>query len=552
MPSADQPVVSVRDLTVGFHTARGQVHAVQGVSFDLHPGRCLAIVGESGSGKSVTARTLVGLTGSNAGVEATTLTLDGQDLTRLSDRQWRSVRGRRIGFVLQDALTSLDPVRTIGAEIGETLRNHHLATRATMPGQVVELLEKASVPDAERRAKQYAHQLSGGLRQRALIASAVAARPDVLIADEPTTALDVVVQAQILELLGTKKAEGTALLLISHDLAVVARLADEIAVMRDGRIVERGTAEAVLRSPSHEYTKKLLAAVPSAHPRGTRLAGPRIGEPAKSTKDPRSGSVVEVAAVSKSFAGPDGVRRTQVRDVSFTLEAGRILGLVGESGSGKTTVANMVLGLLEPDAGSVRVLDRPWSGQRESRRRPYRRHIQLVHQDPLDAFDPRYTVERIVGEALAAVGKARDRRARVTRWLHRVGLDEQLLDRRPRQLSGGQLQRLAIARALAAEPDVLVCDEPVSSLDVSVQAQILDLLADLRDDLGLSLLFISHDLGVVRHLCDDVLVMSDGEVVEAGPVEDVLREPAHEYTKSLVAAIPRIEDAFPQESTVTT
>jgi peptide/nickel transport system ATP-binding protein len=533
------PVVSVRDLRVRFRTANGPVDAVRGVGFDLRPGRCLAIVGESGSGKSVTARTLVGLTGGNATVEAETLSLGGQDLRRLTERQWRGVRGRRVGFVLQDALTSLDPVRTVGAEIGEALRNHVPAGRADRHAKVISLLAKASVPEPERRARQYAHQLSGGLRQRALIASAVAADPEVLIADEPTTALDVVVQAQILELLAARRDAGAALLLISHDLAVVSTLADEIAVMRSGEIVEHGPTASVLRAPEHEYTRALLAAVPSAHPKGTRLSGrPRGTHPVTRGTRPE-GTVVEVDGVSKSFAGPDGKRRVQVRDVSFTLAVGEVLGVVGESGSGKTTVANMVLGLLEPDSGSVRVLGRPWSGQRESARRPYRRRIQLVHQDPLDAFDPRYTVERIVGEALPAAG--RDRREQVSRWLRQVDLSPELLDRRPRQLSGGQLQRLAIARALATGPDVLVCDEPVSSLDVSVQAQILDLLADLRDELGLSLLFISHDLGVVHHLCDTVLVMSDGAVVESGPVEQVFRQPRHAYTRSLVAAVPRIE-----------
>lgn len=604
-----QPLVAVEDLRVSFRGAGGTVvEAVRGVDLSIAPGECLAVVGESGSGKSVTARTLVGLAGAGATVRAARLEAEGRDLRGLNDRQWREIRGRRIGLMLQDALSSLDPVRTVGAEIAEALRVHRTVPRAEVGGRVVELLAQSRVPEPELRARQYPYQLSGGLRQRALIASAMAADPEVLIADEPTTALDVAVQAQILDLLAAKKAEGTAVLLISHDLAVVARLADRIAVMYRGVFVETGTAEQVLRAPSHPYTRQLLAAVPSAHAKGTRLSPWPSGQataggdwdgagcafadrcplavdrcreqpppdvpvggdaeagaagsehrarcsrldvpwPAPAAAAGRSRgtaerTVLEVTGVSKSFAGPDGVRRLAVDDVSFTLDAGETLGVLGESGSGKSTTAAVVLGLLEPDAGSVRVLGRPWSGRPESERRPVRSRVQLIHQDPLGSFDPRFTVERVISEALGVPGRrtVRRERARIAELLRLVGLDPAVAGRRPRQLSGGQRQRVAIARAIAPEPDIVVCDEPVSALDASVQAQILDLLADLQDRLGMALLFISHDLGVIHHTSDRVLVMRKGVVVESGRVEEVFRAPAHPYTQELLAALPRVDD----------
>jgi peptide/nickel transport system ATP-binding protein len=613
--TAGQPLLAVEDLRVSFATRGEPVAAVRGVSFTLAAGECLAIVGESGSGKSVTARALVGLVGAGGAVSAARLELAGADLRDLSERDWRRVRGRRIGLVLQDALSSLDPVRTVGAEIAEALGNHRLVPRSARQGRAVELLAEARVPQPELRARQRPFELSGGLRQRALIASSLAAAPAVLLADEPTTALDVSVQAQILDLLAARKADGVAILLISHDLAVVGRLADRVAVMYGGQIVEEGRVEDLLRAPRHPYTRELVAAVPSAHARGTRLsirrdtpalplldsvgcgyaarcpladdqcrtsvppafdagpAGParlslagsdgadadaahrawcwRIDEP---WPDPAAHPVrrraqladelvLDVEAIGKSYRGPDGVRRPAVRDLSFQLRAGETLGLLGESGSGKSTTAEIVLGLLEPDEGIVRLHGRPWSGVPESTRRPDRHRIQLVPQDPLDAFDPRYTVERIIGEALGAPGRraAARRRDRVVELLDLVGLDAGVLGRRAGQLSGGQRQRIAIARALAGEPELLVCDEPVSALDVSIQAQILDVFADISDRLGVAMLFISHDLGVIYHTCDRVLVLRDGELVEAGDVEQVLRAPTQDYTRALLAAVPRLD-----------
>jgi len=524
------PLIDVDRLDVRFGSGPAAVHAVRGVSLSLAAGRCLAVVGESGSGKSALARSLLGLAGPTAHVTARRLRLDGQDALAFGPREWRSVRGRRVGLVAQDALVALDPLRPVGREIAEPLLTHRLVTRREAPGRVVDLLDRVGVPDPRERARSYVHQLSGGLRQRALIASALAAGPGALIADEPTTALDASVQARILELLGALKQDGTGLLLISHDLAVVEALADDIAVMHAGEIVEHHTAADVLHSPQHPYTKSLLAAVPGRGRPPRRLdRAPRAGTP-----------LLEVTGVAKQFRAGRGVQRTAVDDVSLTLHPGETLGIVGESGSGKSTLARIVLGLLAPDAGQVRLAGEPWSGLRERDRRPRRGALQLVPQDPLSAFDPRWSVARIVGEALATAGTPRKaRRAETLRLLEQVGLGESHLERRPLALSGGQRQRVAIARALAPRPRLLVCDEPVSALDVSVQAQVLRLLRSLQQELGLATLFISHDLAVVREISERVLVMKDGCVVESGPVDEVFAGPRHAYTRALLSAAPR-------------
>ncbi|GAA0988916.1 ABC transporter ATP-binding protein [Acrocarpospora macrocephala] len=509
----------------GLEVSFGAVPAVRDVSFRVAPGECLAIVGESGSGKSVTARALVGLAGDRAAVRARAFTFEGEDLTALTETGWRAVRGRRIGLILQDALVSLDPLRTVGAEVAETLRVHRIADRAARPDRVLSLLSEVGIPDPERRARQHPHELSGGLRQRALIASVLAAGPSLLVADEPTTALDATIQAQILDLLGRLRDSGSGLLLISHDLAAVARLADRIAVMHEGRIVEEGPAAELLAGPRHPYTRALLAAVPGARAKAPGERGPVL---------------LSVAGVSRRFRTPDGHQQA-VDDVSFELREGETLGLVGESGSGKTTVARIALGLLEPDAGRVLLGGEPWSGVPERDRRARRRRIQAVYQDPLGSFDPRHTVGRILGQAVALTGLPRRARpARVAELLDQVGLSATLLGRRPLEMSGGQRQRVAIARALAARPDVIVCDEPVSALDVSIQAQILDLLAALQRDLGVAMLFISHDLGVIRHVSDRIAVMKDGRIVESGDAAEVFESPAHPYTKELLAAVPTL------------
>ncbi|MFI6789946.1 dipeptide ABC transporter ATP-binding protein [Nonomuraea sp. NPDC050383] len=548
--AAGGPLVEVRDLRVSFPGAG--VEAVRGVSFTTAPGECVAVVGESGSGKSVTARALLGLAGPGSVVGASALTVDGRDALAFGPRDWRRVRGGFAGLVLQDALVSLDPLRTVGAEIAEVLAVHgpgssavsRAGSRAERAARVRELLEAVGVPEPEVRAGQYPHELSGGLRQRALIASAIAAGPPLIIADEPTTALDVTVQAGIIRLLAARKAAGTALLMISHDLAVVSSIADTILVMKDGRVVEEGPAGDVLASPAHPYTRALLAAVPSAATKGTRLSAsppirtaPTPPVPTPSVPpDPAAGNgpaALDASGLSVRY-GP----RTAVDGVSFTLRPGEALGVVGESGSGKTTLARLVLGLLEPHAGEVRLHGRPWSGVPELHRRSRRSLIQVVSQNPLDSFDPRHTVGRLVAEPLR--GPRGPRLVQALELLERVGLPPELARRHPRELSGGQRQRVAVARALASRPEVLVCDEPVSALDVSIQAQVLDLLAEIQRRDGTALLFISHDLGVVHHLCDRVLVMKDGRVVEEGGVDEVFHRPRDPYTRDLVAAVPRL------------
>lgn len=534
-------VLRVDDLTVGF----GGDDVVRGVSFTVAAGECFAIVGESGSGKSVTARTLLGLTGAGARVDAKTLELNGKSLLHNKDRDWRRIRGRDVGFVLQDALVSLDPVRTVGDEIAETLRLHKFGNRAARRKRVLELLAAVGVPEPELKVRQLPGELSGGQRQRALIASAIALDPPLVIADEPTTALDVTIQAQILDLLAAMKDKGTGLILISHDLAVVSRLADRVAVMRNGLLVEQGPVAEVLAAPSHPYTQTLLDAVPAVHRRGTRLSAqpPRTVHATRHPDTPADGILLQAEHLVKRFRGPDGVERTAVSDVSFHIGIGETLGIVGESGSGKTTTARMALALTEPDEGTVRLFGEEWSGLPEARRRPRRRRVSVVYQDPLSSFDPRWTVRRIIADALPTETYPTDaaRATRVAELLDDVGLSAEHLDRRPPLLSGGQRQRVAIARALAPEPSLIVCDEPVSALDVTIQAQVLDLLSDLQEQLGLSYLFISHDLGVIHHVADRVLVMREGRVVESGTAAELFASPSDPYTRRLLASLPAHE-----------
>ena len=543
----DTTLAEVRDLRVSF--AGREV--VKGVSFKVDAGQCLAIVGESGSGKSVTARTLIGLTGPGAEIDAAALSFDGRDLRGLVDRDWRAIRGREIGFVLQDALVSLDQLRTVGSEIAESLTAHggvgrrtpKRLGRALREERVVELLDLVGVPEPRVRARQRPHELSGGLRQRALIASALAQDPKLLIADEPTTALDATVQAQILDVLAEAKSRGNGIILISHDLAVVSRLADRVAVMRDGEIVEYGNAREVLTAPQHEYTRGLIDAIPSRASKGTLLvSGAQLATPAMPR--PEQPLALRVRDLHKSFTGNAITARPAVAGVSFDLAPGRTLGIVGESGSGKTTTARIILGLTEPDSGTVELNGAAWSGLPEARRRESRHLISVIFQDPLSSFDPRWTVDRILADALRVTGvRSADLDHRITELLDQVGLPAEYRHRHPSRLSGGQRQRVAIARALAPRPAVIVCDEPVSALDVSIQARILDLLARLQAETGVALVFISHDLGVIHHVSDDIAVMRAGEVVEYGSADAVFDDPQHPYTRELLAAVPRIDAA---------
>lgn len=544
-PAARPAILEVEDLHIAFPSRLGPRKAVRGISFTIGAGEILAIVGESGSGKSVTARALVGLAGSGAELRARSLRLSGHDgearsLTELSERQWSKIRGREIGFVLQDALVSLDPLRRIGREVGEPLLTHGLVPRAKIGKEVETLLARVGIPDPAVRAAQYPHELSGGLRQRALIASALAARPRLLIADEPTTALDVTVQQQILSVFQALAKAGHGILLITHDLAVAAQLADRIAVMQNGELVETGPAREVLRKPRHAYTQRLLSAVPSAATRGRWLStsGTR---PVKAQPE-RSQPILALRDIAVRFTRPDRSVTHAANGVSLHVYPGETLGIVGESGSGKTTIGKVALALRKPDAGEVLFRGQAWSQLSERQRRPLRRHVQTIVQDPLNSFDPRYAVERIIEQPLLLhtdLGKAA-RSARVRELIRLVNLPPDVLDRRPTALSGGQRQRVSIAQALASEPDLLICDEPVSALDVTTQAQVLDLLIALQNRLGLAMLFISHDLGVIRHMSDRIAVMKDGVIVETGAAEEVFDAPKHDYTRRLLEAVPRL------------
>ena len=528
--------IDIRNLSISFPSPQGEKAAVSGLNLQLRRGESVAFVGESGSGKTVTARSLLGLQDASARITADRFVIDGQDMLSASQRRWRKIRGSKIGYVLQDALVSLDPLR----QVGQQLRDALIATQPGAPrelhAQTLALLKSVGIPDAQHRLTTYPHQLSGGLRQRVLIATALAGNPGLLIADEPTTALDMTVQKQILDLLQQRRDKGESLLLISHDLSVVGKLADRILVMHQGKVVEEGISEALLTAPQHPYTQQLLAAVPGTATRGLRLSGTRgVALPARhiSTEIP----VLEASGLCKQFAG-----KTVVNHVSLRLAAGETLGIVGESGSGKTTVARMVLGLTEPGSGTITIQGRRWSQIPESDRRLQRKGIQLIAQDPLSSFDPRYNVEKIIGESLDSVGIFGDeRKKRIRQLLDEVQLGESFLRRYPRDLSGGQRQRVAIARAFAPNPALLVADEPVSALDVSVQAQVLDLLADMQAEHRTALLFISHDLGVIHHLADRVVVMKDGSVVEHGQVDDVFHRPAHPWTQQLINSLPGMQ-----------
>lgn len=546
------PLLEVADLRVAF----GDTEVVHGVSFTIAPGECVAIVGESGSGKSVTARALLGMAGRGSRAESSVLRIGGRELGGADEREWRRVRGRGVGLILQDALVSLDPLRPVGREIDDPLRIHERMSQSERRARVHELLASVGMPDPEFAARRRSGELSGGLRQRALIAAAIALDPPLLIADEPTTALDTTVQARILTLIGEIRSRDTGVLLISHDLAVVGQLADRILVMRAGEVVESGTAAEVLGSPREPYTRQLIAAVPSDVPRGVPLAPTdppvQIGDvrPEAPLPDPPAYAkheppLLALEHVSKTFAVPGG-RFTAVDDVSLAVHRGETLGLVGESGSGKTTVARLALGLARPDAGEVMLDGAPWSRLDERARRPQRRRIGAIYQDALSSFDPRWSVGRIIADAVgvAAAGRTLPPSDHGTAaLLEQVGLAASVARRRPLTLSGGQRQRVAIARALAASPEILICDEPVSALDVTIQAQILDLLDDLQRQRGLALLFISHDLGVVRHMADRVAVMQAGRIVETGAADRVFAEPEHPYTARLVADAPRLARA---------
>lgn len=537
-----QPLLQVSNLAVDFGTVDGVVHAVEGVDLEIAPGETVAIVGESGSGKSTTAMAVIGLLASGGRVAGGSITLDGRELVGISENEMRRIRGRDIGMVPQDPMSNLNPVAKIGTQVAETLLAHGLANRSTVQQKVIEALSAAGLPDPERRAKQYPHELSGGLRQRALIAIGLACRPRLLIADEPTSALDVTVQQTILDQLDEMTRElGTAVLLITHDLGLAAERAQRVAVMHRGRVVEQGPARQILEDPQHPYTQSLVQAAPSIAAARLQPEVFQTGREQDAAADAVADNIVEIEGLRKVYpirgSASDFVA---VDDVSLAIPRGKTVAIVGESGSGKTTTARMLLKLIEPTAGTIRFEGNDIAKLDRAQSREFRQRVQPVFQDPYSSLNPMFTIERLIAEPLEFYkrGSRAERRSRVRTLLDDVALPQSMLQRYPSELSGGQRQRVAIARALALSPDLIVCDEPVSALDVLVQDQILTLLGDLQKEYGLSYLFISHDLAVVRLISDYVCVMKDGALVEAASSEEIFTNPRDPYTRRLLASIP--------------
>ncbi|AGK79879.1 ABC transporter related protein [Streptomyces microflavus DSM 40593] len=527
-----EPLVRVAGLTVDF----GSVRAVDGLSFTLEAGGALAVVGESGSGKSASAYALLGLHRGTGARVGGTVEVAGTDVNAADDAGLRALRGAKAAMVFQDPLSSLDPYYPVGDQIAEVHRVHHRVSRKAARARAVEVLDRVGIPDAARRSRLRPHEFSGGMRQRALIAMALACEPQLIVADEPTTALDVTVQAQILDLLHTLRQEtGMGLLLVTHDVGVAAESVDDVLVMRDGREVERGPVARVLGSPREAYTKELLAAVPRVE---TRRVVPVPSPRAEEASVP----LLEAVGLRREFGRGNG-KVVAVGGVSLTVHAGRTLGIVGESGSGKTTLGRMLVRLLDPTAGRLRYGGTEIGSLSEKELRPFRRELQMVFQDPVASLNPRRSVGESVADPLRAAGEGDEGRIRdrVGALLERVGLDPAHFERYPHEFSGGQRQRIGIARALAAEPKVIVCDEPVSALDVTTQAQVVALLAELQRELGIGLVFIAHDLAVVRQVSDRVAVMRGGLIVEQGSADEVYGDPRDPYTKQLLAAVPALD-----------
>ena len=583
-PDDANPLLKITDLEVTFMTSTGVVPAVRGANLTIYPGQTVAIVGESGSGKSTTAAAVIGLLPGTGKVTGGSIEFDGKELTTMSSKEWIELRGSGIGLVPQDPMSNLNPVLRVGTQVKEALLANNIVPRSEAGERVTELLEQAGLPDGERRAKQYPHEFSGGMRQRVLIAIGLASRPKLLIADEPTSALDVTVQRRILDHLETLTKEmGTAVLFITHDLGLAAERAEQLVVMHRGRIVESGPALEILQHPQHPYTKRLVSAAPSlasariesAHARGiTHTEEEFTG----SAKNASSEEMIRVEHLTKEFhirgAKGEASKLLAVDDVSFTLRRGKTLAVVGESGSGKSTAANMILHLLEPTSGKIFFDGEDTSEYSEAQLFALRRRLQAVFQNPYGSLDPMYSIYRIIEEPLKihgygtleyaraeikraeATGREPEpwavaaleghsefnpkklREARVAELLDLVALPRSAMRRYPNELSGGQRQRVAVARALALNPEVIVLDDAVSALDVLVQNQILHLLNDLQAELGLSYLFITHDLAVVRQIADDVVVMEKGRLVEANTTDALFNHPVQEYTRELIEAVP--------------
>ncbi|MCC0577265.1 ABC transporter ATP-binding protein [Streptomyces californicus] len=530
--------MEVTDLTVDF----GEVRAVDRLSFTLEPGGALGVVGESGSGKSAAAYALLGLhRGTGARVGGSVL-VAGTDVNAADERGLRALRGARAAMVFQDPLSSLDPYYPVGDQIAEVYRVHRPVNRRAARARAVEVLDRVGIPDAARRSRLRPHEFSGGMRQRALIAMALACEPRLLVADEPTTALDVTVQAQILDLLHDLRHEtGMGLLLVTHDVGVAAESVDDVLVMRRGAEVERGPVARVLGAPREPYTKELLAAVPRVEVRRTPSVSAVEGAPLVTGAEDAA-PLIEAVDLRRAFGRGSG-RVAAVDGVSLTVRAGETLGIVGESGSGKTTLGRMLVRLLDPTSGRLRYRGREIGALPERELRPFRRELQMVFQDPVASLNPRRSVGESVADPLRAAGERDEGRIRdrVGALLERVGLEPAHFERYPHEFSGGQRQRVGIARALAAEPKLIVCDEPVSALDVTTQAQVVALLAELQRELGIGLVFIAHDLAVVRQVSDRVAVMRRGVLVEQGEADAVYEDPRDPYTRQLLAAVPALD-----------
>ena len=544
----DQPLLELKDLKISFTSSTGVVDAVRGVNLTIYPGQSVAIVGESGSGKSTTAMAVIGLLPGTGKVTGGTILFNGKDITGLSDKEMQHYRGSDIGLVPQDPMSNLNPVWSIGTQVKESLRANNVVEGSEANKRVVELLQEAGLDDAERRAKQYPHEFSGGMRQRALIGIGLAARPKLLIADEPTSALDVTVQRRILDHLeGLTHELGTAVLFITHDLGLAAERASHLVVMHRGRVVESGPSLDILRDPQHPYTQRLVKAAPSlasARIQSAQEHGIESSELLAGKAETSDEEVIRVENLTKEFdiRGEKGAKKKllAVDDVSFSLRKGATLALVGESGSGKSTVANMVLNLLDPTSGKVFYKGTDLSTLGSHELFEMRRKLQVVFQNPYGSLDPMYSIYRCIEEPLVVhkTGNRKEREARVAELLDMVAMPRSTMRRYPNELSGGQRQRIAVARALALNPEVIVLDEAVSALDVLVQNQILQLLAGLQEELDLSYLFITHDLAVVRQTADDVAVMRQGKLVESGTVDEIFANPTESYTRDLIDSVP--------------
>ncbi|MFJ5792638.1 dipeptide ABC transporter ATP-binding protein [Lysinibacillus sp. NPDC093197] len=542
-----EKILEIQDLRVSFITGESEFEAVKGVNFYVNKGETVGIVGESGSGKSVTARSIMRLLPSPPSfLKSGTILFQGENLVTQSEKQMEAIRGKDISMIFQDPMTSTNPTIRVGEQIAEGLMKHQKMSKKQAYEKTIELLKLVGIKNSEERYQQYPHEFSGGMRQRVMITMALACNPSLLIADEPTTALDVTIQAQILSIMKQMQERlGTSIILITHDLGVVAGMCDRVIVMKEGEIVEEGTTEEIFANPKHPYTKKLLNALPKLHEKKEPKQPPNIEEGTDLNVP-----LIEVRNLSKHFDLKKGELLKAVDDLSFRIYPGETLGLVGESGSGKSTTGRTILQLHEPTDGEVLYKGVPVTRLSKGELKSMRRHMQIIFQDPYSSLNPRKKVLDIIGEALDVhklAKSAEERRARIEELLELVGLKKEHALRYPHEFSGGQRQRIGIARALAVEPNFIVCDEPLSALDVSIQKQVVDLLKELQQRLGLTYLFIAHDLSMVKHISDRVAVMYGGKIVELAESEELYANPQHPYTKMLLQSIPIPDPAIEKQ-----